>query len=476
MAKTPFSRRRWILTGIGFFVSVVLFILAALPTMLGEKWIYQPLVDRMAVEDFKLTVGKVRLRWLSPLRFEQLAITQSDGKNLLTIDQIRTNRSLLGYLLGGRQLGRIEIDKPTVDLALLEDGTNLQRLVAALEDRVQSSKEPKEPRKSKPKLNLEVAVIDLSAKVQRPADPEPLVVIPPFDLQVSYRSLDGPTRVIVAPTSVLNEVELTQELIELGLGHAIPLLAKSAWFDGKVSLDIGELDIPLDAPIDSTGTAVLTLHQVRSGPAQPAVLDLLELVSRLREQPGTPELVFVDGSQIKIQVADQRVTHSGMRAGLPKVDERFQLATSGSVGLLDKQLDLLLELPLPIEQLARRDEIKELGVPTLGLPIRGTLDEPQVEWRQMRDESAALLGIMRQRLEKDAPKTASVLGALEGLAGGQADQAIAAGVGLIQELRKQRQIAREQTAREHASEGNDGQSEDSQPRSRPLRDLFRRRQ
>ncbi len=476
MAKTPSTRRRWVLIGIGVFVSAAVLILAALPTILGEKWIYQPLVDRLAVEDFRLTVGKVRLRWLSPLRFEQLAITQSDGKNLLTIDQIRTNRSLLGYLLGGRQLGRIEIVKPTVDLALLDDGTNLQRLISAFEDRVQSTKDPNEPKRSKPKLDLEVAVIDLSAKVQRPADPEPLVVIPPFNLQVRYRSLDGPTHLTVASTSVLKEVELTQELIELGLGHAIPLLAKSAWFDGKVSLDIGELDIPLDAPVDSTGTAVLTLHQVRSGPAQPAVLDLLELLSRLREQPANPELVFVDGSQINLQVANQRVTHSGMRAGLPKVDERFQLATSGSVGLIDKQLDLLLELPLPIEQLARRDEIKELGVPTLGLPIRGTLEEPQVEWRQMRDESAALLGMMRQRLEKEAPKTASVLGALEGLAGGQADQAIAAGVGLIQELRKQRQAVREQSVREQTNEEKNDRADDSQPRSRPLRDLFRRRQ
>ena len=80
-----------------------------LPTILGTKWIYQPLVDRLAADDFDLSIDSVHLRWFTPLRFERIYIAQADGLGLVSIAEIRSNRSLFGFLLGGRQLGRIEI-------------------------------------------------------------------------------------------------------------------------------------------------------------------------------------------------------------------------------------------------------------------------------------------------------------------------------------------------------------------------------
>ena len=412
-----------------------------LPTILGTKWIYQPLVERLAADNFDLSIDSVHLRWFSPLSFERIEVKQSGGMGLVSIAEIRSDRGLLGYLLGGRRLGRIEIVRPAVDIKLLADASNLERLIKAIEGKTKAEAGNKQ--QSKPRIDIEIAIIAASAKVQRDSELEPLVVIPPFNLSLQYLAARGPSRLRVAPAQVLKEVALTPELIELGLGYAVPLLAESAWFDGKVSLDIDELNIPLEAPLQSTGNAILTLHTVRSGPTQPEIVSVLDFIATLRGQEPLHELVFVDGSQIAIGMQNAQVTHAGLQVGLPLVDTRLQFESSGSVGLLDKRLALKLEVPIPVEQLAWRDQVRALGVPRLTVPIGGTLDHPVVEWDVMRGESAELIGLIRNKLAKESPGTAAALGAIEGLADGKLDDTLAAGFEWIKELRDRRRAAKE---------------------------------
>ncbi len=445
--------------------------LLVLPTVLGTKWIYQPLVNRLAADDFALSVESVRLRWFSPLKFTGIEVTQSDGTSLISVDEIRTNRGLFGYLIGGRRVGRIEIVRPTADVRLLEDSTNLTRFIKAIEGKTKAagdSGESESDLRSSGKLrfDVQVVVIEASAKVSR--DTEQLVVIPAFDLDVQYLAADGPSRLKIAPARVLKEVELTPELIDLGLGHAVPLLAESAWFDGRVSLDIDAIEVPLDDPIQSTGDATLTLHTVRSGPNDPAIVNVLDFIAKLRGREPQHEFVFVDGSQIAVGLRDSQVTHSGLQVGLPQIDPRLQLESAGSVGLSDQRLALVLGVPVPVEQLARRDSVRQLGVPKINVPIGGTLHEPVVEWNVMRGDSAELIGLIRGQLSEDAPGTAAVLGALEGLAGGDADQAISAATDLIQELRERRRAAREAAKESPATELST-----PEPGQRPIRDALR---
>ncbi len=438
-----------------------------LPTLLGTNWIYQPLVDRLAADDFDLTIDSVHLRWFSPLRFERIRLAQADGLGLVSIAEIRSDRGLFGFVLGGRNLGRIEVVRPTVDAKLLSDASNLDRLFKAIEGKSQTNGGGKP--KDRLRIDVEIALLGVSAKVLRENEPEPLVIIPPFDLDVQYLAANGPSRMQVASTQVLKEVELTAELVELGLGYAVPLMAKSAWFDGKVSLDIDQLDIPLDTPIQSTGNAVLTLHTVRTGPTQPAVVSVLELIARIRKTEPLHELVFVDGSQIKVGMKDAQITHAGLQVGLPRVDSRLQFESKGSVGLLDKRLALSLEVPVPVEQFASRVQVKELGVPKLTVPIGGTLDDPVVDWSVLRGESADLIGLIKSKVAMEAPNTAAALGAIEGLAGGDLDQSIAAGVDLFKDLRERRNAAKELA---ETKKSGDEPVESKRPIVDALRGLF----
>ena len=148
------------------------------------------------------------------------------------------------------------------------------------------------------------------------------------------------------------------------------------------------------------------------------------------------------------------------------MDSRLQFVSSGSVGLLDKRLALKLEVPIPVEQMARRDQVRQLGVPKLTVPIGGTLDDPVVAWDVMRGESADLISLIRDRIVEEAPGTAAALGAIEGLAGGDLDNTIAAGFDLIKELRD-----RKRTAQEAADPPAVGEAS-AEPK-RPIRDALR---
>ena len=454
-----FSLRRWLWLSLGLvFLAIFL-----LPSLLGRKWVYQPILDRLRADDFQVDVDQVQLHWFGQLSIRGIRIRQENGPVLVSIPKVSTSQGMLGYLLGGKNLGTVTLHQPTIDIRLLSESSNLQKLIKALEGS-QGAAEPN--KKAKPALDLQLALLGLSAKVSQEGDEEPLVIVPPFDLQLTYRGAQAPAELIVAPSQILDHVELRPELMQLGLGHAVPLLANSAWFDGRISLATQTIRIPLDSPVDTTGSAILTMHQVRSGPSDENIIDALDWIAQMRGRETQHEFVFVDGSEIELEMHDRQLHHTGLAVGLPRVDPRLQLATSGDVGLESRQLDLELKIPIPLEQLAKRTPIKQLGVPTIGLPIHGTLDKPQIDWTKLRGESAALLGTLKDQLLQEAPNASAILGTLENLTKGSNDEAIAAAADFVKQLRAKRK------ARPPANEATEPPSTNP-PEKRPLRDALR---
>ena len=455
--------------------------------MLGSKWIYDPLLKRLANDDFELGIDSVKLSWFSPLEFQGITVRQTippdsepfSSAPLVSIRSIQSNRGLFGYLLNGRNLGRIQINEPKLGIALLEDGSNVERLIHALNNsqkQKQSQTQTQTNAKSQPKLDLDIAIRGLSVQVEPPDGGKIIEVVPPLNGDISYRALNVEPQVIVGPTQLLDQAELTPELVRLGLGLAIPLLSKSAWFDGRVSLATQEIRIPLDRAVQSTGEAVLTLHQVRSGPSEPLIIGALDALANLRGKEPNHELVFVDGSQVTVQVADERVFHTGLEAGLPKLDQRLQISTEGYVGLSDRSLDLKVEIPIPLEQLARRESVQRIGVPRVKLPIGGTLDHPEVKWDAMRGDSATLLAVIAGTLKNEAPVTSSIVDVIGSVTEGQADQAIEAAASFVRMLRERRS---QNNANANANLPSDPKTpaaeKESEPvRRGPLRDALRR--
>jgi len=475
----PLLRRwsTWALLGLAGLIALV----GSIPTILGSKWLYQRLVDQLAIEGFELQVQSAQFAWFRPLSIQGIELQQVDApqksKSLLSIDSIASNRSLMGYLLNGRDLGRVTIRNPKLDIELLENSSNLEKLARSIENSTLASKQT--GTKSKPKLDVQVVVDGLSVAVRKQDSGQELLVVPPVDLDFHYLALDGNARLEFAPTTLLDQVQVTQELVRLGLGRAVPLLAKSAWFDGRVSLHFDKLEIPLEAPALSKGRAELTLHQVRSGPSEPIIVNIIDMISRLRKTEIPQELVFIDGSIIQVKLAEGRVEHQGVQVGFPRIDQRLQLSSAGTVGLIDKEISIGLGIPVPLEMLARRESVQQIGVPQVTLPVRGTIESPYVDWKSLRGDSADLLSLVSAALGDEAPGTAALIEVASGVTGGNADEAIGAAVDLIKELR-QRRLQRKARSAEDSDPGRiqpidqkSAPSDKPETPRRPLRDALK---
>jgi hypothetical protein len=478
------KRLTWIIVS---FVALASLVLLALPTFLGSRWVYQPLVDRLADERFALTIKDVKLRWFQPIAFGQIELAAHTGSDvdsaastpLVKIEAIRSDRSLLGFLLNGRNLGTIEIINPNVDVRLLEDTSNLERLVQGITQSNQKTKDAedaddsKKKNKTPPLLDINIVVKGFHVTVIDEQSEQPIMVIPPFDTAVSYKSVGVEPQVVVAPTKALDQVVITRQLVRLGLAKAVPLLANSTEFDGKVSLESGPVTIPLGHPQDTTASATLTLHSVRTVPTDPAIIGSINFLGRLFRRDLPHELVFIDGSQINVQVANQVVKHDGVRAGLPEVDDRLQIASAGSVGLVDRKLDIGIEIPVPLEQLARNQAVKQLGVPSITLPISGTLDKPELDWDLFRKDSANLLSAMSGVLSEEAPLAGTVIGGLSELAEGDADKAIENGVDLVKQILEKRQQRKQLEQEQQGPGAKQPDKSEAEPSGRPVRDAFK---
>jgi hypothetical protein len=465
---------------------VAVVVLAWAPSLVGISKIHQPWIDSLEAGRFRLEVQSVRVGWFRPLELRGLNLYPIEGPGnqassstaLLSIDRVLLDRGLLRLLLGGNKIGRITIDHPVVDVQLLQDGSNLGQVIEAVRKAAQAKQSgvASDPAKKIPKVDVDVAVRSLTLVLRDPKLTDPLVVAPNIELELRYRAAEGASNLHIAPALVLDQVDVTPELMRLGLELAVPILAQSAWIDGRISLRLGEVDIPLETPLQSQGQAELTFHSVQAGLNEPALMSVVQLLAKLMNRPPHEEILLADQSIVAVRVADGQVWHEGLKFGLPRLDPRMLVGSSGSVGIVDRSLALNIELPVPVELLARRDEVRQLGIPTITLPVTGTLQDPEVQWSALRQDSADLIAQIKERVADQAPGTAAVLGTLESIATGDADQLIDAASQLFRQLRDQRQKRRQEAqpdSPDPIKPSDQTNPNDTPRRNRPLRDRLR---
>jgi hypothetical protein len=412
---------------------------ALVPRWFSGNWLIQPLLDRLAKGEYQLTSDRVELSWLGPMSLHGVTIAPLGQPRVLHVEQVRTQRGLIGFLLGGRKLGEITIVRPAVEVEFLRGGTNLQELLAAISGDPRIDGQQESGARKTPRVDVAISIEQMQAQISRAEQKEPLLIVPPFDLRGTWKSAEGPPVLTLEPTKILDHVEITPELLQLGLDRVVPWLARSTWIAGDCSFSIDQITIPLDHPERSQGTASLQLHQVTSGPSDPLVLQAIELAGRQFQKEIPRQLTFVEDSDIAIRFADGKVEHEGLRVGLPDLEKRFQWSSRGQVGIADRSLSMQVGMPVPVEWLARP--------------------------ASLRKQAGQLLGKIGSQVQSEAPVTAEVMQVLEGVAAGDADQAIAATIEWVRQARARREAARR--AAEQSS-GDPGQLEEESPPTTPV--------
>lgn len=394
-------RRRWL----GWLGSLVLLSYLA-PYVAAHTalrhWLLQQALRPM---NARPKVSELSLAWFSPVRARGVTVQPPEFPPVLEVDALHTAQPLWQLLFACGSDVQVSLQRPKFQLAISEQGTNVHALLS-----------PATARPHKPlsrQLQIDVAngsLVWATSLRDREWQTGPFNVhaalVPASDQQ------PGPA-LVVAPGTLLNNVELSQGMCHDVLKYVHPLFADVAQVSGRLSLSLSQCRLPLaDKAPESKDVAAsplakatiegsLDLHRVSLGPG-PLIAELADLL-------GVPaEIKLVHESHISFSLNEGRVYHEHLELLLA----RMQVVTSGSVGL-DQTLDLVAEFRLAPGVTLEPDQplLQALAQHTLRLPIQGTLSRPQVKLGSLGEDSLrgladVIAGIAQRRQQSAQPPRA----------------------------------------------------------------------
>ena len=360
--------RRWGRWLFGIVAGLVLLILI-LPTLLSKTGMLQAILNgKLAIHEIRASIGQSQLGWLTPTAFRDVQITDARDRWQFTVAELGSELSLLQMLISQGDLGTFVVDRPTIVVTIDESLELPPR---------EAESAPSGPGGAPSPERFRIQVKDGTILVRLRDRPQPVEFAKQINLQADWQKTADEQVLSIAPGKPLDHVQLTSEMCDTGLKYVAPILADVAWTQGSLSLELDECRIPVGRPDAVVVTGRVTLHAVETGLKNPLAKQIAQLVSQVTRRE-LPELVrLADNSVIEFQVQNSRVRHSGLEFGLPELAPELVIRTQGTVGF-DRSLDLLAEIPLPLQLLGDGPIAEALGNQTLNLPIRGSLDEPKL--------------------------------------------------------------------------------------------------
>ncbi|MFM1997669.1 MAG: hypothetical protein RLZZ111_2056 [Planctomycetota bacterium] len=357
--------------------------LASIPWLLSSPERLTGLVAKAAPRlEADVRFDAVAVRWLGPTVLEGVRIVPRDGSRTpITIRRIEASHGLAGILLSLGDLGRVRVEGLDAQVAFdAERNSNLRSLVAAVGDEAAAGVAPgsRSPRKSPLRMRLEVA--DALVTITGPWTPDPWVSDP-----INVRATLAPTadgrasEWTIHPVQLLADARLEPAVAQSVLAYIAPIMADATRSGGRFSLRLNSARLPVGGAPGGHIDGVLSMHAVDLGPG-PLVMRIIDSLPFQLPQP--PVIRIADQSHVEFHVAERRVWHKGLAFGvpLPKIGDRLDLESSGSVGLDDKLLDLKLELPIPANMPQDRPLLASLAGRTFSVRVGGVLGEPRVNF------------------------------------------------------------------------------------------------
>jgi hypothetical protein len=241
--------------------------------------------------------------------------------------------------------------------------------------------------------------------------------IDPFQVPVSQGQLRLAPRVQLAPPyalqlepgPVLERVAITPEMCRGWLKYFAPLLADAATADGLISLRVARAELPMIAPRQAAAAGVLSIHRGQIGPG-PLARQLLTVASTIqtlvdprganRQLQPNANWVVLPEQAVSFRVSDGQVAHQDLTMLVGDITIR----TRGWVGF-NQQLGLVAEVPMQDRWVASQPYLAGLRGQTIKIPIRGTLQQPNVDQRALQQIAGqtvrgAAEGLLQQELRK----------------------------------------------------------------------------
>ena len=296
------------------------------------------------------------LGWFSPLSVRGLALTSSNKRVDIRLEDMGSDRSPLRLLSTAPDLGTIRVSKPHV------------RLVLPLDVDIQGSRHRLEP-------TFTAIATDAALTVYLVGQDEPVLEIDGIDLTARVENTEAGRVLSLDPLVVFDRRKLTPKLAKTLVYLFDPTLANTPDVTGEVSLSLDKLRVPLGVPKEDAIKRMevegkVTLHRVASDFRNPTRQAVVHLVAAMNDKQPTEVVRLAQDAEIRFRARDGRLRHEGLRIGFPDIDPDLVVASRGSVGL-DKSLDLHVELP-------RLDKAQRAAKGPARCHITGTIDNPRI--------------------------------------------------------------------------------------------------
>ena len=427
--------RRWLI----FLLIVVLLVVAA-PTLVTKTPLKRFALAMASSQGTRVSAGSISAGWLSPISIADLELHQGGDKLHASVPTASTDRTLLNLLFDRSNLGRIRIERPTIEAQLQGDQAKVKQeldsapAVLRTAERLSIDLEVVEgtvilhDTQHQREIKLEQLTVDLRSLRSAGDGPDenPLqgatgrvqftspggnlagVVTGPAhvdaeladgSLRVSPLSVDvsggrlaisprlelkDPWLLEVEPGRLIDHVHVSPEMCNGWLKFALPVLAEATQVDGEFSIDLQHCSVPLAAPKTGETAGTIDIHSIELGPG-PLVEQFMPLIDKLREfvklknREPLGRMSIARDSQVEFRLADGRVYHKGLKLELPQMT----VETSGSVGF-DESLAMTAEISLPDRWLVNTPLAEMLKSQPLEFPIGGTLKKPKVDLPELR--------------------------------------------------------------------------------------------
>lgn len=247
---------------------------------------------------------------------------------------------------------------------------------------------------------LPVGPADISAKLEKG-----VCQFAPIDTTIAQGKLhftpqirlDRNPSILVLPTErVIDGVQVSPELCNSWLKYVAPLLANATQIDGQFTLDTTSGALPLSAPMSGDMAGTMTIHHVKVRPGQSGlqvmgVIDQIKSVIARQPLGGTPKdriWVQMPEQAIPIKLAGGRAYHQNVTFQIG--DATVQ--SSGSVGLIDESIDLVLQIPILPDWTKDQKLLAGLQGKSLKVPVRGSLSAMQLDSRVLTELASQIGG------------------------------------------------------------------------------------
>ena len=331
-----------------------------------------------------VSIGSARIGWAGPILLSEVRIVpRSGGQPPVSIKRIEGSHGLAGMLLSLGDLGRLRLEGLEVNVAFdANRQSNLQPLFLPVSAASTAEKTGivSAPQQKQSPVHLQLAIDDAIVRISGPWSPKTWVS-DPIDVRASLApSEHGPySEWSIEPVQLLKEASLEASVAQGVLVYIAPVMAEATRTAGRFSLRIDEAILPVGHPISGTLSGVLAMHAVDLGPG-PLVKNIITALPGKLQLPES--IRIADESIVAFRLAEQRIWHKGLTFGVPlaKSEQRLDVHSSGSVGVLDRSIDVKLTLPIPIDLPPDRPLLAALAGKTFTISIGGLLGEPKVNF------------------------------------------------------------------------------------------------